>query len=324
MISLPLKKFLSRRPNKLYISKFGVVTALTGGVLVLSLLAGWIPGGYSDVQNNWAYCSKLCNSDKDCNSSSSSCNVCAYSGKEKMCTSPWQNQSTIGCGGPAFPPPPRHPSLPQYLVIGDPIMQAMFPYLKNMLQGIVDAYLIPGKPKKISDALKCIGKWIGTDRNRWDIVSLSFGTWDAAGKGSVDLNATYAVNVNDVTGYILNHTKPDGKTKVIFVLATPTPNTTACCPNKFNLAKGITPCPSTIQLYNTAARNALRQFGSRVVIDDLWSWVNLKCCYQETCTYDLCNIRPNINPRNCPVNFSGPGYKYLAQNVSGTVKSILK
>lgn len=260
---------------------------------------------------------------KDCSNPDETCRVCddakEEEGEVNATSRPGIASKTeklkthkSKCGGP--PPPPTNKSLPQYLVIGDFIMRQLYPSLKQALDGEVDISVNPGVPKSISaaDGLKCIATWMGKDPKRWDVVSFGFGAYEAARPNIFNAtNATYISALSNITEYILKNTKSE--TKVIFVLTPPIANTSHCCP-----------CPCDIDIFNSVATRLFQgYYRGKVIIDDVWSWINRYCCHEDNCYYDRCSIQPIKLCSHCRINFSDNGWEYMAKNVSQTVKSAL-
>jgi hypothetical protein len=69
--------------------------------------------------------------------------------------------------------------------------------------------------------------WIGSNLDRWDVISFNFGAWDTArqtsGAGGTPL-PEYTQNLKNITEFLM--TTKAGKTgKLIYVLTTPSANT---------------------------------------------------------------------------------------------------
>lgn len=224
------------------------------------------------------------------------------------------------CGGQTAPA--KNKSLTQYLVIGDPITQQLFPSIQKALamDTGIEAHLAPGKPKTSADGVKCIKVWVGRDPTRWQVISFNFGIWDIAQNGQLkDSNATYGIHLINITRWLMAY---NATTKLIFTLTTPTANTSDCCPSQIS-GDGIKACLDDIISYNKIASETLTQISrGKVVIDDLYGRVNRKCCGQENCSYDHCVIQPPHHDQ-CPVYFSSDGRNILALNVSTTVENVL-
>lgn len=271
-------------------------------------------------------CGKPCKGPNDCDSSESyqSCNVCAsrnYGDLEgidvgkKICMS----HHEMSCGGP---PLPRKSSLPQYLVIGDSITRGLFRNLTLQTKGFAEAYLNTGTPNTTADGVDCVDVWIGSNPDRWDVISFNFGLTDI--EVNVDI-IDYQVNLKNMTTSFAT-TKAAKNGGLIFVLTTPTANSTDCCPTNDSLVTTKL-CPRSIEEFNAKARQTMLlfqlKFKIHVTIDDLWGWVNLHCCHHQECQYESCDFQPSPPP--CQTDFNGAnGWEYLALNVSNTVKHILK
>ena len=269
------------------------------------------------------YCNKSCHSDVDCNQAEG-CMMCDYhrnkSGTFKLCQTLSED-----CGGPPNPP---NTSLPQYLAIGDSITYGQFPFIKADLEGTAEAHLVTRNAGPTGEGVKCVKVWVGSDLDRWDVISFNFGAWDTArqqsGAGGTSL-PKYTDNLKNITDFLMT-TKAGKKGKLIYVLTTPSANTKECCPANHSdpiHGLGTLSCPSIIRQYNDAARQVMASYTPKITIDNLWSWANGHCCGSEDCWYTSCDFQPGNN--TCQVHFPGAnGWQYLAQNVSATVKEILK
>ena len=269
------------------------------------------------------YCNRSCHSDVDCNQGGG-CMQCDYyrnkSGTFKFC----QTLSET-CGGPPSPP---NSSLPQYLAIGDSITYGQFPFIKADLEGTCEAHLVTRNAGPTEEGVKCKEVWVGSDLDRWDVISFNFGAWDTArqtsGAGGTPL-PEYAQNLKKITEFLV--TTKAGKTgKLIYVLTTPSANTKECCPANHSCSRihgfGTLSCPSIIRQYNDVAKQVMASFSPMITIDNLWSWANKHCCGSEDCWYKSCDFQPGND--TCQVRFPGSnGWQYLAQNVSATVREVL-
>ena len=296
-----------------------------GGYALLGLLV------CCGIVGHALYCGKLCKDSEDCDQAGAeSCSVCAYASNSKPNADGRNQEKKIcmsllqSCGGRLAPA--KNESLSQYLVIGDPITQQLFPYVEKALENYpIEAHLAPGNPKTSADGLRCVKVWVGEDRARWHVISFNFGMWDIAlNRDLKDGMATYTQNLKNITIHLIDQTMVNiGKTKIIFTLTTPTSNTSVCCPSQSPHRHGITVCSSDVDHYNGAANYILHNF-INVTINDLWGWVNKNCCGQANCTYEHCKIQPPHSPRQCQVYFSVPeGWEYLACDIATAVKRAL-
>lgn len=225
------------------------------------------------------------------------------------------------CGGP--PLPPQNSSLKQYLVIGDSIARGYFPDLKTKLKDVAEAHLNTGFPNSTNDGVNCVSVWVGPDPDRWDVISFNFGANDTQTAHTSDFDGalvTYEINLKNLTKSLVS-TKAAKKGKLIFVLTTPTANSSDCCPNLSSVVPKVSVCPIVVPAFNGRARYVMKRYRN-IVIDDLWGWVNLHCCQHEDCQYLSCDLQPSPPP--CQVDFTGAnGWDYLATNVSAVVKKVL-
>ena len=266
---------------------------------------------FSETDDNNKRNNNYCKPEKRCNPYSVSRCI-----DPKMCAAYDQD-----CGkGPA---PPNKSHLPQYLVIGDSIARGMFPLLKIKLESIAEAHIIPGTPETAADGARCIKVWVGPNLDRWDVISFNFGLNDSIKTTDKDI-ARYGLGIKNMTRYLM-HTKAGRNGKLISILTTPTANT-SCCPNT-TINTGLNhlndfPCPYTIKSYNSELSEVISYFSPPITIADLYSSVNLRCCYHHDCFFDSCNLY--LNSSTCPTNFTLQGWDFLATNLSVTVLQVLK
>ena len=278
------------------------------GCIFLTLFATQVM--FSETDGNNKRYNNYCEPEKlRCNPYSSSRCV-----ESKVCVAHYQE-----CG--REPAPPNNSHLPQYLAIGDSIARGMFPLLKAKLEGIVEAHINPGTPETAADGARCIETWVGPKLDRWDVISFNFGLNDSVKTPTDSAIARYGLNIKDIAAYLMK-TKAGKNGKLISILTIPTANT-SCCPNTtISTGPMELPCPYNIKSYNYEIRQVVTYFVPFITIEDLFSTVNLACCHHSDCFFDSCTLF--LNSSGCPTNFTLQGWDFLANNVSFTVREVLK
>jgi len=190
--------------------------------------------------------------------------------------------------------------LPRVLLIGDSISMGYTLPTRELLKGVANVHRIPTNGSSSDVGLKKLDEWLATDGagKKWDVIHFNWGLHDLKHwkEGKLDLAGP---QVNPVDQYeknlreILARLKKTGA-KLIFATTTPVPEGSGGRVAKDEIA------------YNEAATHVMKDEG--VAIDDLHALAESK----------LGEIQL---PKN--VHFSNPGYKTLAEQVAGSIKTAL-
>jgi len=85
------------------------------------------------------------------------------------------------CGGPPFPALDWAKGKKQYLMIGDSVSLTMWDAVNNTLLNSthnIAPFHAPLNCGPTSSGVSCIAEWIGTDLDRWDVITYNFGMWN--------------------------------------------------------------------------------------------------------------------------------------------------
>jgi acyl-CoA thioesterase-1 len=190
--------------------------------------------------------------------------------------------------------------LPRVLLIGDSISMGYTIPTRELLNGVANVHRIPTNGSSTDVGLKSLDAWLATDGadKKWDVIHFNWGLHDLKHwkDGKLDLAGPqvnpaeqYEKNLREIVARL----KKTGA-KLIFATTTPVPEGSGGRVAKDEVA------------YNEAALHVMKSEG--VAVDDLHALAESK----------LTEIQ---RPQN--VHFTDAGYKTLAAQVAGSIKTAL-
>ena len=230
------------------------------------------------------------------------------------------------CG--ASPPPPRHPSWRQHLMIGDSIsFQMNASVTMQLAQHRIETVHVPVNAGDSSFAKQCIATWLGTVTGRWDVISFNSGIHDLTSWPGPNASRpaamkptryevplpTYVQNLQFVARAMRTNSPRAVRT---WVTTTPCPECSCCCggppaswvPESFRNADVIE--------YNAAAASTLAAEGiGRKHTIDLYAAIAERC----PPPYATCSLQLPDN-----VHFGLEGVAFNARIVASGVQRQLE
>mmetsp|Transcript_10420 Transcript_10420/g.31358 ORF Transcript_10420/g.31358 Transcript_10420/m.31358 type:complete len:280 (+) Transcript_10420:71-910(+) len=194
----------------------------------------------------------------------------------------------------------------QYLMIGDSVSGRYWMPVNDSLHNSsdIEPYHAPINCGPTGEGVECIQEWIGTDLDRWDIITYNFGMWNI---GADDCNLTkndsgayldpaleqYISDLANITEALLQ-TRAGRQKHVYFVTTNPTALVPECCsdPREQPGTVGTHSCTKRIAVFNQAAEALLTPMGVGLI--DLYSWAVKRCGDPATWGYS-CDIIPQPN-----------------------------
>eukprot|EP00054_Salpingoeca_dolichothecata_P028949 m.223922 g.223922 ORF g.223922 m.223922 type:complete len:269 (+) comp26354_c0_seq5:121-927(+) len=245
-----------------------------------------------------------CHSDMDCLAGTDIICSASTTGEGLNCTLDSNgNETKCVCS-----PPPScetipaviNSSAPQYLMIGDSISFGMRGYVfQNLSKHGFESVHNPTNAANVNWGLHCINNsesWLGSNPNRWDVISFNFGLHDLAKDNnglSLEIYTSYLSKIIDIL-------TTQTRAKLLWVTTTPVPNVPLHPPR----------LPADVPKYNQAATTALATSSKSIAVTDLYSWVTKRCGV----IYKTCDIQKVDNP-----HYTDFGWQYLAVNVTNAV-----
>lgn len=194
-------------------------------------------------------------------------------------------------------------AMPKVLILGDSISVGYTPYVKDLLANEAEVVRPSENCQGTKNGLLKIDEWIGT--TRWDVIHFNFGLHDMKHVDpvtGVNSNKPEDPQQSDVKQYAKNlkvitaKLKASGA-KLVFATTTPFPDK----------PDGVLRRSEDVPRYNGAALKIMKKNGIR--IDDLYSFA-------------LPRMKELQIPNN--VHFTKEGSAVLAEQVAGSIRSILK
>ena len=175
------------------------------------------------------------------------------------------------CG--AAPPPPRTAGAKQHLMIGDSIsFQMNASVTASLAERGIETVHVPVNAGDTGFIKGCISTWLGTERNRWDVITINSGIHDLTSQPGPNAShppppkptkyevplADYVTNLQTIVRAMKTNSP---KAARVWVTTTPCPECACCCggtpdqwvPDSFHNQDVIS--------YNAAAKNTLAAEG---------------------------------------------------------------
>eukprot|EP00730_Choanoeca_flexa_P015762 TRINITY_DN7311_c0_g1_i2.p1 TRINITY_DN7311_c0_g1~~TRINITY_DN7311_c0_g1_i2.p1 ORF type:complete len:280 (+),score=13.06 TRINITY_DN7311_c0_g1_i2:2-841(+) len=253
-------------------------------------------------------CAQHCQSDQDClhNAQDWRC-LASNSGAPCTLDQGYNMTGLCSCQSEACEPTdsPQTTTKAQYLMIGDSVSMGYRSYVQSALNATHEVVHAPGNNGNTNWGRHCLGGWMTSKPERWDVVTFNFGLHDLAFPDNehIDLQ-TYTVYLRGIAVKLRNNTRPD--TPLIYVTTTPVPVNP---PSNCTLIPHRT--ESDVLSYNSAALAALHGIPN-LSICDLHKVVTDYCGID----YSTCSIAQCRGP-----HFVGPGFEMLGNAVARCVET---
>lgn len=160
--------------------------------------------------------------------------------------------------------------------------------------------------------VSCAHTWVGSDFDRWDVISMNFGMWNV---GPADTNASvgpdgkyldaklqeYIDDLRNISALLLQ-TRAARRGGLVWVNTNPTALVPECCDDPHSAAPppgelGTHSCTKGIAVYNAEAWRLLKPLG--FALADIYSRAQERC--GKTWEYD-CDVIPQLKGQPCQVH----------------------